>query len=112
MIPSQMNSTRNRTLILRWILGLLLSSACTPVTPEPLQPASATVPATQAFTPLPPTPTTIPTASPAPLNLSPQIIVLAENLPEPDDLVLALDGSLYISDLTEGTIKQYTPEGR
>jgi sugar lactone lactonase YvrE len=46
------------------------------------------------------------------LNLSPQVIVLAENLPEPDDLVLAPDGSIYISDVTEGTIKQYTPEGQ
>jgi sugar lactone lactonase YvrE len=37
--------------------------------------------------------------------------VLAENLPEPDDLVLAPDGSVYISDVTEGTIKQYTRDG-
>jgi Gluconolactonase len=48
----------------------------------------------------------------APLNLNPQIIVLSENFLEPDDLVLAPDGSIYISDVTEGTVKQYTPEGQ
>lgn len=40
------------------------------------------------------------------------MIVIAENLPEPDDLVLAPDGSIYISDVTEGTIKQYTRDGQ
>jgi sugar lactone lactonase YvrE len=45
------------------------------------------------------------------LNLHPQVVVLADNLPEPDDLVLAPDGSVYISDVTEGTIKQYMQAG-
>jgi sugar lactone lactonase YvrE len=40
------------------------------------------------------------------------VLVLANNLPEPDDLVLAPDGSVYISDVTEGTIKQYTRAGQ
>jgi sugar lactone lactonase YvrE len=81
--------------------------------PTPLNPTPTIVPATETFTPLPlPTPTLIPTATPAPLNLNPQIIVLAENFLEPDDLVLGPDGSIYISDVTEGTIKQYTREGQ
>ena len=108
-----MNSTRIRTGILRLIICLSISSACTLVTPTPLQPTSTTIPVTETFSPLPsPTPTLSPTATSVPLNLNPQIIVLAENLPEPDDLVLALDGSIYISDVTEGTIKQYTPDGQ
>jgi serine/threonine-protein kinase len=46
------------------------------------------------------------------LNLNPQVIVLAETFLEPDDLVLAPDSSIYISDVTEGTVKAYTPEGQ
>jgi len=39
-------------------------------------------------------------------------VVLANDFLEPDDLVLAPDGSVYISDVTAGTIKQYTLDGR
>jgi sugar lactone lactonase YvrE len=46
-----------------------------------------------------------------PLNLHPQIMVLANDFLEPDDLVLAPDGSVYISDVRAGTIKQYTQDG-
>jgi sugar lactone lactonase YvrE len=38
--------------------------------------------------------------------------VLASDFSEPDDLVLAPDGSVYISDVAAGTIKQYTQDGR
>lgn len=96
---------------------LMIASACNTVAPTPLvappNPTLTIIPATKTFTPLPPsTPTNVPTLTPAPLNLSPQVTVLAENLPEPDDLVLAPDGSIYISDVTEGTIKQYTRDGQ
>ncbi|HLO33289.1 MAG TPA: NHL repeat-containing protein [Anaerolineales bacterium] len=80
--------------------------------PTPLNPQPAIVPVTETSTPPPATPTTTPTATLAPLNLNPQVIVLAENLPEPDDLVLAPDGSIYLSDVTEGTLKAYTPNGQ
>jgi sugar lactone lactonase YvrE len=100
---------------------LLISSACGRVTPAPIlasptplnpTPTASPVPVT-ATAPLPlPTATIVPTATPAPLNLNPQVIVLAENFFEPDDLVLAPDGSIYISDVTEGTIKAYTLEGQ
>jgi sugar lactone lactonase YvrE len=57
-------------------------------------------------------PTPISTSTSTPLNIHPQVVVLADNLPEPDDLVLAPDGSIYISDVTEGTIKAYTLDGQ
>ena len=64
-------------------------------------------------TPLPTlTPTFIPTNTTTPLNLHPHLVVLANNLPEPDDLLLASDGSIYVSDVTAGTIQQYTSSGK
>lgn len=39
-------------------------------------------------------------------------MVLANDFLEPDDLVLAPDGSVYISDVQAGTIKQYTWDGK
>ena len=104
-----------------WLLTcLLISSACGIVTPAPV-PASPTPPAlTLAPSPVPetptsppsPTPTIVPTGTLTPLNLNPQVLVLSDNFLEPDDLVLAPDGSIYISDVAEGTIKAYTPEGQ
>ncbi len=101
------------------ILYLTIVSGCEatptlhPAAPTPLSQPSASVPLTETFTPSPPpTATLSPTAAPAPLNLNPQVTVLAEHLPEPDDLVLAPDGSSYLSDVTEGTIKQYTSNGQ
>ena len=106
--------------ILLLILLLTTCSACGssgPVpldaSPVPLLPTLTVPPATETFTSTPlPTFTVVPTATLAPLNLNPQIMVLAENFLEPDDLVLAPDGSIYISDVTEGTIKVYTPDGQ
>lgn len=92
--------------------GLLPTPALLPASPTPLPPTPTAVPLTEAFTPLPlPSPTLPPTATLTPLNLNPQVILLAENFLEPDDLVLAPDGSIFISDVAEGTIKQYTQEG-
>src|SRR5215470_9963804 len=84
------------------VLCFMLSSACGVLRPAPI-PASVTPfsptpvipPVTEAFTPFSTTPTASSTITPAPLNLSPQVSVLAENLPEPDDLILAPDGSIY-----------------
>jgi len=110
-----MNSEFPRTRLMLFIAISMFSSACGIVTPAPLPPTPIVVPVTETLTPLPsPTPTTIPTLTPTTttLNFQPQIIVLAENLPEPDDLVLAQDGSIYISDVTDNTIKIYTPDGQ
>ena len=108
-----------RTGFILVITFLITSPACRIIAPAspvasrtPIKPTLTTIPVTETFTPLPPTLTTIPTPTLAPLNLNPQILVLAENLPGPDDLVLAPDGSIYISDVTDGTIKQYTPDGQ
>src|SRR6266545_4492254 len=113
-----MDSIRTRAALL--ITYLMISSACGIVTPAqllasptPLNLTQTAAPVTETFTPLPlATLTTSPTATLAPLNLNPQVIVLAEDFLEPDDLVLAPDGSIYISEVTEGTIKEYTPEGQ
>ncbi len=66
-----------------------------------------------------PTPTVFPssTALPAPtlppLNLAnPRLVVLASSLPGPDDLLLAPDHSVYISDVTDGTIKRFSADGK
>jgi SMP-30/gluconolaconase/LRE-like protein len=115
-----MRLTQTCIRILSMVLLMMTFSACgipTPApllaSPTPLNPTPTAAPVTETFTPLPPPTSTIaPTATLTPLNLNPQIIVLAENFLEPDDLVLALDGSIYISDVTEGTIKQYTQEGQ
>ncbi|MCL4528905.1 MAG: NHL repeat-containing protein [Chloroflexi bacterium] len=52
----------------------------------------------------------MPTFTLSPINTHPQIVVLATNLPAPDDLLLAPDGSVYLSDVSDGTIRRYTKE--
>ena len=115
-----MRLAQGRNRIWSLILLMMAFSACSVVPPAPLPsarapilPTSTTIPATETFTPFPtPTSTAIPTATLAPLNLNPQVILLAEDFSEPDDLVLAPDGSIYISDVAAGTIKAYTPTGQ
>ncbi len=46
------------------------------------------------------------------MNLHPRVEVLAANLPEPDDLILSPDGSILISDVKDGTIRQYGRDGQ
>jgi sugar lactone lactonase YvrE len=107
-----------RTLSL--VLFMMTFAACgnpAPVpsvaSPMPVLPTLTLPHVTETFTPFPlPTLTPVPTATLTPLNLNPQIILLAENFLEPDDLVLAPNGSIYVSDVTEGTIKEYTTEGQ
>ena len=114
-----MRSTQTRNRILSIGLFIMTFSACgipapvqLPASRTPLQPAPTKVAVTETLTPLSSTPTAVPTITPAPLNLNPQVLVLAEDFSEPDDLVLAPDGSIYISDVSAGTIKAYTPEGQ
>ncbi len=103
-----MKVLRTNNLIL--ILCVLISSGCGSTSP----PTPAATSAPETLTPPSPTPAAIQTVTPTPasLNINPQVIVLAENLSEPDDLVLAPDGSIYISDVTDGTLEQYTPAGQ
>src|SRR5574341_723540 len=95
------------------LLFFFFLSACINVISPLLIPVQITVSVTDTFTPLPtssPAPTA--TQTPIPLNLQPQVLVLAENLAEPDDLVLAPDGSIFLSDVGDGTIKQYGLDGQ
>ena len=95
-----------------FIVNLLILSACAHVS-APLPPTPTTASLAQTNTPLPAfTPTSKPTSTIPPLNLHPQIITLAENLSGPDDLLLAPDNSIYISDVNDGTIKKYTRDGQ
>jgi len=67
---------------------------------------------TQTATALPTaTPTQKPTFTPT-LNSKPALVVLAQNLPSPDDLLLTANGSIYISDVQDQTIKEYTQDGK
>jgi sugar lactone lactonase YvrE len=56
-------------------------------------------------------PSLTPTQTSSPLITNPEMVVLAANLPEPDDLLSTPDGSLYVSDVTDGTIQRYTESG-
>jgi sugar lactone lactonase YvrE len=47
----------------------------------------------------------------SPININPQVLTLADHLTNPDDLLLAPDGSIYVSDVGDGTIKRYTNPG-
>jgi sugar lactone lactonase YvrE len=55
------------------------------------------------------TPTQISTSTPT-FPSKPTLVVLAQNLPSPDDLLSAPDGTIYISDVQDQTIKEYTPD--
>jgi sugar lactone lactonase YvrE len=61
------------------------------------------------------TPAPLPTATvdkaAFPVIANPQIITLADHLSEPDDLLLASDGSIYLSDVGDGTVRRYTQDG-
>ncbi len=101
------------------VLYLLGLAGCANVPSPPLLPTqsvpliAATITFAVTFTPSPTLPpTAIPTNTVTPLNLQPQVVVLASDFLEPDDLVLAPDGSVYISDVKAGTIKRYTQDGR
>jgi sugar lactone lactonase YvrE len=110
-IPAQVrsNPVMQAILILYFVsLGACANNIATPLVPTQFIPTLA-----NTSTPAPTlSPTPISTSTSTPLNLHPQVVVLAKNLPEPDDLVLAPDGSIYISDVTDGTIRQYAATGQ
>jgi sugar lactone lactonase YvrE len=51
------------------------------------------------------------TSTSLPIITSPALVILATNLPGPDDLLLSPDGSIYLSDVIEGTVRRYTNGG-
>jgi len=99
-----------------WVAAITACAIAQPVpaTPTPRPPATATTRPTA--TPVPtatPPPTFTLTPTYLPLNLSnPRIVVLADGLSSPDDLLLAPDGSFYLSDVGDGTIRRYTTKGQ
>ncbi len=68
--------------------------------------AGLTQPVPSATLPVSPTPRPVP-----PIPSHPSVIVLAGNLAGPDDLLLAPDGSIYISDVVQGEILRYETGG-
>lgn len=108
--------TSHLHIVYKWVI-LLLSSisfvACANITSTPIIPTQTIVVITDTVTPLPTSsPTPVPTQTALPLDLHPQVVVLAEDLLEPDDLLLMPDGSILISDVKDGTIKQYGLDGQ
>ena len=85
-------------------------------TPAPTEapPPSATLAPTSTNTAAPSATATAPpnATHPAASATRARMVVLAGSLPAPDDLALASDGSIYLSDVSDGTVKQLTPNGR
>ena len=100
----------------RWaalLLGYISLVACSTATATSIFPTQTAASPTEASTPLPlSSPSPIPTPTRTALKLHPQVVVLAANLPEPDDLLLAPDGALLLSDVKDGTIKRYGLDGQ
>src|SRR5689334_4761450 len=99
--------------VVTFLLGYISLVACANVTSTATFPIQITTSVTKAVTPLPASsPTPVSTQTEIAPNLHPQVVVLATNLPEPDDLLLAPDGSILVSDVKEGTIRQYGLNGQ
>ncbi len=52
-----------------------------------------------------------PTPSTAPSSSKPRLITMAAGLKGPDDLLFAPDGSLYVSDISDGTVRRLDSSG-
>lgn len=92
------------------LLAAIFLSSCTSqftpatLTPAPplVSPTEVRVPASTATPPPKPTPT---------ISAAPEVIVIARGLPGPDDLALAPDGSIWVSDVVAGTVSRLAPDG-
>lgn len=86
-----------------------------PVTVPALITAAPSLPAAPPATALV-APTTTVNAAPSPTRAAiltqPRLEVLADGLPNPDDLLALPDGSYYLSDVGDGTIRQIEPDGK
>jgi sugar lactone lactonase YvrE len=95
------------------VAGLVLIIACAGVaspTPELAATLAPSSTPTGTETPVPQPSATL-EATVSPVKTNPQIITLADHLAEPDDLLLAPDGSIYLSDVGDGTVRRYTQAG-
>lgn len=134
------HTTRSLAHVLPLAFLLLSFSACNPQPPPTFEPSLIAPSARPSFTqPVPPVaqvatqavPTLLPSLTkPAPsetvditptqsqtptfptINFAnPSFVVVAKNLPGPDDLALAPDGSIYFSDVVAGVIEQLSADG-
>ncbi len=100
-------------LVLSIAIWVFASCAPSVATQAPTLAAAPSITSTEihaaTITPAP-SPSITPTITNSPITTHPQIAVLAKNLSEPDDLLLAPDGSIYLSDVGDGTIQRYTKE--
>ncbi len=96
-----------------FLVGPVALAACTSVASTPTSAAEFTSSVTATFA-LAPTSTSAatPTQTRTPVNLHPQVQVLASGLTAPDDLLLMPDGSILVSDVGDGTIGRYGLDGR
>ncbi len=95
------------------LLGCIDLAGCATATPPAAVPTLTSPSITETSTPLPASsPTPLATQTNTPIYLHPQVQVLATNLPGPDDLLLAPDGSILVSDVSDGTIRRYGRDGQ
>ena len=83
--------------------SLVVTKASHPAALPGVTPTTAATPSS--------TPVHTPTRHPT-IAAHPRIVVLAENLAGLDDLALGPDGSIFVSNVNDGTVKAYTPDGR
>ncbi len=80
--------------------GATLTSAPIQTATQPPQPAAPT-----------PAPSSTPTAAPTADFIHPRLVTIARGLTEPDDLLVGADGSIFVSDVGDGTIRRIAPDG-
>ncbi len=112
---------QNNTATISTITTIALPQPTAFASPTFLSPTIPVTGRSASSTPLPTLPplvtATIPLAavSPTPAGLRfshPQMVTLVDNLPNPDDLALGPDGSIYISDVGDGSVRRFAPDGR
>jgi sugar lactone lactonase YvrE len=92
-------------------IAFLLIAACetkdapTPMLPATFLPSSVSTSTAIATATIP---VATPTATMSPFIAVPQLILLADHLSNPDDLLLAPDDSIFLSDVGDGSIRRYT----
>ena len=91
--------------------AFLMLIACVSLIPPTSAPTAMPLPSLTPTDTATVPPSATPTQTPSPIITDPQVIVLADGLAEPDDLLLAPDGSIYLSDVGDGTNRRYTQSG-
>ena len=97
---------------LRWqLLAAVLLSSCAPqIAPATSALAPSVTATAEVRVPTPTATLPLPTAT-ATISAAPRVEVVAHDLPGPDDLALAPDGSIWVSDVVAGTISRLAADG-